>query len=420
MNKFFDIDRINEVWITLTHNKRRSLLTAFGVFWGVFMLVIMLSMGKGITNGIVGGIESIPNNMCICFTSQTTIPYAGFRKGRWWSLKAEDLESVRQHVPQITTISPVVQGRSVSVVNADKSGTYRINGVSGEYPNTMPIKINEGRYINDLDVKECRKVVVLGQKIVDEVFKGKSPVGKYVLVGGISYQCIGVSESGSNTINIGGREEETVTMPYSLVQRIYNMGDQIHMLMMIAQEDIPIASVEDQVRSILATRHQISPEDNKAMEFINLDQILQVFRSLMTGLSILIWIVGTGTLMSGAIGVSNIVMITVKERTTEIGVRRAIGAKPFDIISQIMSESLVITFLAGVAGLMGGIGTMLLLAEMGDISIGESSIKLIDPMIDFNMAVSAVVVIVIIGILAGLMPASRAMKIKAIDAIREE
>lgn len=420
MNKFFDIDRINEVWITLTHNKRRSLLTAFGVFWGVFMLVIMLSMGKGITNGIVGGIESIPNNMCICFTSQTTIPYAGFRKGRWWSLKAEDLESVRQHVPQITTISPVVQGRSVSVVNADKSGTYRINGVSGEYPNTMPIKINEGRYINDLDVKECRKVVVLGQKIVDEVFKGKSPVGKYVLVGGISYQCIGVSESGSNTISIGGREEETVTMPYSLVQRIYNMGDQIHMLMMIAQEDIPIASVEDQVRSILATRHQISPEDNKAMEFINLDQILQIFRSLMTGLSILIWIVGTGTLMSGAIGVSNIVMITVKERTTEIGVRRAIGAKPFDIISQIMSESLVITFLAGVAGLMGGIGTMLLLAEMGDISIGESSIKLIDPMIDFNMAVSAVVVIVIIGILAGLMPASRAMKIKAIDAIREE
>lgn len=420
MNKFFDIDRINEVWITLTHNKRRSLLTAFGVFWGVFMLVIMLSMGKGITNGIVGGIESIPNNMCICFTSQTTIPYAGFRKGRWWSLKAEDLESVRQHVPQITTISPVVQGRSVSVVNADKSGTYRINGVSGEYPNTMPIKINEGRYINDLDVKECRKVVVLGQKIVDEVFKGKSPVGKYVLVGGISYQCIGVSESGSNTINIGGREEETVTMPYSLVQRIYNMGDQIHMLMMIAQEDIPIASVEDQVRNILATRHQISPEDNKAMEFINLDQILQIFRSLMTGLGILIWIVGTGTLMSGAIGVSNIVMITVKERTTEIGVRRAIGAKPFDIISQIMSESLVITFLAGVAGLMGGIGTMLLLAEMGDISIGESSIKLIDPMIDFNMAVSAVVVIVIIGILAGLMPASRAMKIKAIDAIREE
>lgn len=420
MNRFFDIDRLNEVWLTLANNKRRSLLTAFGVFWGVFMLVIMLSMGRGITNGIVSSVESIPQNMCLCFTTNTTIPYAGFRKGRYWSMKAEDLEAVRAQIPQISIISPVVQGRSVNVVNGDKSGSYRINGVSGNYPATMPINIVEGRYINDLDVKECRKVVVLGKKIVDEVFKGKSPIGRYVMVGGISYQCIGVSESASNTINIGGREEETVVMPYTLVQRIYNMGDTIHLLLMIADSNTPIGSVEDQVRQILGSRHQISPEDKEAMHFINLEQMLKVFSALVAGLNILIWIVGLGTLMSGAIGVSNIVMIAVKERTTEIGVRRAIGAKPFDIVSQIMSESLVITFLAGVAGLMGGMLLMKIIADIGDISVGDSSIKLIDPMLSFNTAVAAFVVIIIIGLLAGLMPAARAMKIKAIDAIREE
>lgn len=181
MNRFFDIDRLNEVWLTLANNKRRSLLTAFGVFWGVFMLVIMLSMGRGITNGIVSSVESIPQNMCLCFTSNTTIPYAGFRKGRYWSMKAEDLEAVKAQIPQISVISPVVQGRSVNVVNGDKSGSYRINGVSGNYPATMPINIVEGRYINELDVKECRKVVVLGKKIVDEVFKGKSPDRKSVV-----------------------------------------------------------------------------------------------------------------------------------------------------------------------------------------------------------------------------------------------
>lgn len=419
MNKLFDPDSLHEVWLTISHNPRRSILTAFGVFWGVFMLVVMLSVGNGIKGGIFSQFDSVPANMSICWTNNTTVPYAGFRKGRVWNIKSPDVDLLRSRVSDIQKASIQVNGRSVSVSNGDKSGMYRISGVDGNYCDIMPVQINAGRYINSLDVKEGRKVVVLGQKIVDEVFKGHAPIGEYVTVGGISYQCIGVSESTSNSINMGGREEETIHMPYTVVQRIYNMGDVIHVMMIIAQANTPIERLEREIRAELYSLHSISPDDTAALECINLDKIFQLFRALGMGIGLLIWIVGLGTLASGAIGVSNIVMITVKERTTEIGVRRAIGAKPFDIITQIMCESLLITFAAGIVGLVCGVGIMDLLGSGGNLSFGEN-FKLVNPMLDFNTAVAALIVIIIIGILAGLMPAARAMKIKAIDAIREE
>lgn len=419
MNRFFDPDSLHEVWLSVTHNKRRSLLTAFGVFWGVFMLVVMLSVGKGIEGGIFSQMSSVPNNMCFCWTQNTTVPYAGFRKGRVWDFTTSDLALLRSRVEGIKEISPVVNGRSVNVSCADKSGSYRISGVDGNYTDIMPVKINQGRYINQLDVQQRRKVVVLGQKIVDEIFQGRAPIGEYVLVGGISYQCIGVSESKSQGMNIGGREEEQIKMPYTLVQQIYNAGEKLSMMMMLANDKTDIDLFEKQIRSELYTLHAISPEDKSALEFMNLDKFLQVFRALGVGINLLIWIVGLGTLASGAIGVSNIVMITVKERTTEIGVRRAIGAKPSDIIAMVMSESLLITVVAGIVGLVSGVATMDFLGRNGNLSFGES-FKLIDPMLSFNTALAAFFVIIIIGLFAGLMPAARAMKIKAIDAIREE
>lgn len=419
MNRIFDPDSLHEVWLTITSNKRRSLLTAFGVFWGVFMLIVMLSMGKGIEGGIFSQMDSIPNNMCLCWTQNTTVPYAGFRKGRVWNFKSSDLEILTSRIDDIKTLSPVTNGRTTNVSCADKSGSYRISGVDGKYDKIMPVQINAGRYINDLDVQQRRKVVVLGQKIVDEVFLGRSPVGEYVLIGGISYQCVGVSESKSNNINIGGREEETIKMPYTLVQQIYNLGDKISMIMMLAQDRTDINILEKKVRHELYQLYSISPEDKGAMEFMNLDKFLQVFRSLGLGINLLIWIVGLGTLASGAIGVSNIVMITVKERTTELGVRRALGAKPSDIVAQIMSESLVITFAAGVSGLVAGVALMAFIGGNGQLKFGDS-MTLVDPMINFNTAVAAMLVIVATGLLAGLMPTVRALKIKAIDAIREE
>ena len=420
--RIIDSDMLSEVWAVIARNKRRSLLTAFGVFWGVFMLVVMLSMGKGISGGIFSSIEVIPSNMTLCWTNSTTIPYEGFRKGRWWTMKEDDILELKAKIPEIETFSPVVTlwGKTVTVANGDRSGTYSVRGVDPSYSTAFPLTIVEGRYFNEADVVQCRKVIVLGEEIVNEVFYGKAPIGQYIKCGGVSYQVIGVVRQKTDNFNIGSKEDKTVSMPYTLAQRIYNRGTEISMLMMIAREDVPIASVEDKIGTILRARHQVSPDDKPALQFINLDEQLKVFVLLGLGISILIWIVGVGTLLSGAIGVSNIVMITVKERTREIGVRRAIGAKPSDIVAQIMCESIIITLVAGVVGLLCGVGVMSLVCNLGDISLGESNLKLVDPMLSFSTAVAALVVIVVTGVFAGILPTRKALKIKAIDAIKEE
>ena len=416
----FDPDRFSEVWASITRNRRRSLLTAFGVFWGVFMLVVMLSMGKGLKGSILNGIDLIPSNMTLCFTNRTTIPYAGFRKGRVWDINTDDILELKTQIPQLQTISPVVWGGSPNIVNSDKSGSYQLRGISGDYTKTYPIKIVAGRFINDMDVLECRKVVVLGQKIVDDIFFGEAPLGQYVKIGGISYQVRGVAVQTTDSFNMGGREDEIMNLPYTLVQRIYNMGSNVGMIMIRANGDVAIKSMEEQIGAILKSRHQISPDDDSALQFMNLDQIVKVFTALGAGISLLMWIVGLGTLLSGAVGVSNIVMITVKERTNEIGVRRAIGAKPSSIVAQIMSESLLITVVAGIVGLVTGVVLMAVIGGNLKLGVGDSAITLVDPMLDFSTAVSAFAVIIVIGLAAGLLPASRALKIKAIDAIREE
>lgn len=420
MSRIIGADTFHEVWSTISRNPRRSLLTAFGVFWGMFMLVIMLSMGRGLTNGILDQISFIPKNVTICWTDVTSIPWQGFRKGRSWNFKNSDVIALKKEIPELETIAPQVSPyENVNVVNREKTGSYRIKGVDGNFHRLFPIKVVQGRYINDIDVAQCRKVCVLGQKIIDEIYHGKSQVGKYVMVGGISYQCVGIVQRSSENMNIEGPDDQVVTMPYTLVQKLYNLGEIIGILMIQARADMPIATFENRVREIMCTRHQICPEDRKAMSFINLDQQIMVFQSLCIGISALLWIVGLGTLLSGAIGVSNIVMITVKERTREIGVRRAIGARPGSIIAQIMSESLMLTASAGMIGFICGVALMSTISQQ-EIKLGDSGLCLINPLIDFGAGMAALAVIVIIGLAAGILPASRALKIKAIDAIREE
>lgn len=421
MSKLIGTDTFHEVWSTITNNRRRSLLTAFGVFWGIFMLVVMLSMGNGITNAILGQISYIPKNMTLCWTSATSIPWQGFRKGRWWEMKADDMDAIRKEIPELLLVVPevTVRGKNIIVVNKDKSGSYRIKGVDGNFSKVCPISINDGRYINEYDVAQMRKVCVMGQKIVDEVYKGVSPVGSYVMVGGVNYQCVGIAGRNSESMNIGGSDESVITIPYTVVQKIYNLGQDIDILAIQAPEEMPIGALEDRIREIICSRHHICPEDEKALTFMNIDQQLKVFLSLCTGITALLWIVGLGTLLSGAIGVSNIVMITVKERTREIGVRRAIGAGPGTILAQIMAESLVLTSVAGLVGFVCGVGTMSVLNGR-EIKLGDSGMSLLNPMIDFNTGIAALVVLVLVGLAAGILPARRALKIKAIDAIREE
>ena len=273
-----------------------------------------------------------------------------------------------------------------------------------------------GRYINDIDISEKRKVCVIGERVYQVLFpKDENPLGKTIQVNGIYFQVIGVARHTSN-INIGGNAEESVVLPFSTMQQAFNQGNKVHFMAITAKPGIKVKVVEDKVHEVLKEKHTISPEDKKAIGGFNIEDQFNMFLYLGIGIAALIWIVGLGTLFAGAIGVSNIMLVTIKERTKEIGIRRALGATPNDIIRQILSESIVLTLIAGVSGLMFGVG--LLSAVGAALSHGDQFFK--DPQISFTVAIAALFILLIIGTLAGFIPANRAMNIKPIEAIREE
>lgn len=418
MNNFFDPDRWQEVWLTITRNKRRSFFTAFGVFWGIFMLVIMLSSGNGISNGIFAQVQDIPLNSCFFWTNKTTEPYMGFRKGRWWSLNEGDLEAIKAQVRDLDIIAPIMSGGSSNVVHKDKTGRYRVKGVPGNYTQILPQVIYYGRFINEMDVREGRKVCVLGKKVYDELFmRGQNPVGEYLKVGGITYRIIGVSDQTATGVNINGRDGEGIQVPYTVIQRLYNSGDDIHMFIVTTKKGVSIVDKEDQLKSVIKGRHSISPSDDYAIQCLDIEKLAKRYNLMLLGINLLIWVVGIGTLLAGAIGVSNIVMITVRERTKEIGVRRALGAKPASIMSQIMSESLILTLIAGFLGLASGV---LIMDIVNKFIPNDPNGFFMNPHIDFQTALISSAIIIVCGLLSGILPAWRALQIKAIDAIREE
>ena len=278
----------------------------------------------------------------------------------------------------------------------------------------------KGRYINDTDIAANRKVCLLGKKVYETMFeKGEDPLGKMVKVNGIYFQVVGVIRSYTENVNINGTIDESVILPFTTMQQVYALGDKIYFFAMVADDDIPISDIEEDIKQFIKQRHDIAPTDNDAFNSFNLSEIFKAFKGLFFGIHILIWIVGLGTLMSGIIGVSNIMLVTVKERTREIGVRRALGAKPKNIISQVLSESLLLTTLAGLVGLCIGVGIMAIVAMITS-NMPSDDAMFQDPNIGFGAAVAATVIVIISGLLAGVLPAWRAIQIKAIDAIREE
>jgi putative ABC transport system permease protein len=273
--------------------------------------------------------------------------------------------------------------------------------------------------MNDIDTRERRKVCMIGTRICEELFKNEDPCGKYVRVNGLYYQVIGVVKQIASGVNIGGRIEETVFLPFTTMQQTLNQGDILHFLCMSVFPGHNIQQVIDEVTGIMKRQNEISPADPQAVTVLNLAAQFSTFENLFTGIDLLVWIVGIGTLLAGIIGISNIMMVTVRERTREIGVRRAIGAKPWDIISQIMSESLVLTALAGLIGLSLGVFLLDLADKIMSANPAEDP-TILHPGVNIGTAVAATFVLLICGLLAGLIPAWRAMQIKAIDAIRDE
>jgi putative ABC transport system permease protein len=415
----FDLDRWHEIFITISRNKVRSFLTAFGVFWGIFMLVALIGAGKGLETMISGQFKGFATNSCIMWSSRTSEAYKGFRKGRYWEIKNHDIDVIKEKVEGIDEISPIItfwSNASDNAVRGEKKGTVSIQGSFANYNKIDNHTMKFGRYLNDFDVKEQRKVCVIGSRVYETLFKnGENPIGQDIRVDGVYYKVIGVGE-GSPSLNFNGNKEETVTIPFTTMQKIYNYGDEVHIVCVMAKDGVAVSEIQEQMETILKTAHSIAPNDKQAINSFNLEAMFKQVGYLFFGVNILAWIVGLGTLFAGIIGVSNIMMVTVRERTQEIGIRRALGAKPSTIMSQIMSESFVITAIAGFLGISFGV-LILQIVDLGLSSDGGATTVF---QISFFMAVVAALIIIILGTLAGLGPAFRAMKIKPIEALSEE
>lgn len=394
-------------------------MTAFGVFWGMFMLVVMVGAGVALQRGMNSSIEGFATNSCFFWTENTSEAYKGFKKGRNWNIVNEDIPLLLQKVPEIQYMAPVLFGGQTAnnVTHNDKSGTFSIKGNYPTYNKVVECKMVYGRYINDIDLTEKRKVCVIGERVNEVLFDNKAAnsIGKQIQVNGIYFQVVGVARDVS-LVNIGGKTEETVVLPFSTMQQAFNQGNKVHFIAVTALPGIKVKVIQDKISEVLRRQHDIAPTDKTALTSMNIEDQFTMFLYLGLGIGFLIWFVGMGTLIAGGIGVSNIMLVTVRERTKEIGIRRALGATPRNIISQILTESIVLTIIAGMSGLMLGVGLLQLVGYF--LSQGDQFFK--DPQISFTVGVSAFFILLIIGTLAGFIPANRAMSIKPIEAIREE
>ena len=418
----FDKDRWQEIWLTITRNKIRSLLTAFGVFWGIFMLVLMSGSGNGLEEGIISGVKDFPKNSCYFFSERTSKAYAGFAKGRNWSIHTSDVEVLRGRFPEIERISAIMfEWNEKNTLRNNKYGAYMVKGLSPDYLFIEPQRMLYGRYINEVDIRERRKVCVIGEQVYQEMFMpGENPLGKLLQINGVAYRVVGVNIPVTK-IQIGGRSEASIILPFSTMQQSYNRGDKIDCVALSVNEKFSVSALEEEMKNVVKKHNQISPDDLQAVGSINVEKEFKMFYSLFGGINILIWIVGIGTLLAGAVGVSNIMLVTGRERTKEIGIRRALGACPRFILMQIMSESLILTLLAGFFGLFMGVALLYVVdIFMQNMLQSGEQIFFAPPQISFATAVSASIVLIVTGLLAGCLPAWRALQIKAIDAIREE
>ena len=414
-----DLDSYREILDTLTRNKARSFLTGFGVFWGVFMLIGLMGGGKAMREQLDNTFEGFAQNTIIIGANQTTKPYKGFRKGRWWSMDYKDIERLKQRVPELKVAVPMIfssWGGSNTAYYGDQKTSPRIQGTVPDLAKVMEPKMYYGRYLNEMDVREHRKVCVIGKKIYKDLFKeGGDPCGKKIRVDSTYFEVVGVDYSTSN-VSFNGRAEEQITMPITLMQALFNRGNEVDLIAAVGREGVVMSKITDRIRETVARAHYVDPTDEQGAMIFNTELLFQLMDNMFKGVNFLIWLVGLGTLLAGAIGVSNIMMVTVRERTTEIGIRRAIGATPKMILSQIISESILLTLVAGMSGILFGV----MILQMLEVANTEDGIVNTHFQVGFWTAILAAVVVCTVGVLAGLAPAARAMSIKPVDAMRDE
>ena len=412
----FDTDRFREIAQTLSRNRSRTFLTGFGVFWGVFMLLAMAGGGQGLKEILARNFEGFATNSLIMFADNTGKPYKGFRKERRWSMNYRDVDRLKNCIPELDIVTPMVSswGSKITYGNQQISGSLK--GVRADYCKIEEPILRYGRYLNEPDILHERKVCVIGKKIYSTLFpEGGDPCGKFIRVGSIYYRVIGVDWSEGN-MSINGNAAESLLVPITVMRKAFNFGDNVHLLCMTARPGVKMKQLEPRIRQVIARAHYIDPTDTKAMFILNTELMFGIMDTLFDGVNILIWLIGLGTILAGIIGVSNIMMVTVRERTVEIGIRRAIGATPRMILSQIISESIILTMVAGFLGIVLAVG----LLALGDKLAFKDGIQTAHFQVSFLMAVLSALMLTVLGVLAGLAPASRAMQIKPVDAMRDE
>ena len=407
----FDIASFRETADSLTRNRRRTILTGFGVFWGLFMLLFMIGGGQGLKGLLEQNFGGFASNTIVLISSNTSKPYKGLPEGRYWEFTRTDIDRLKQMVPELDVVSPMISGWGSTVEYGEYSTSAAIKGVSADYCKIEQPKLRYGRYINQTDINMERKVCVIGRRVYQSLFPdGGDPCGKFVKYGDLYFRIVGVDMSSSN-ISINSNSSYSIIIPETLAATIYNRGNVVDIICVTAKGGIHTSVLEPRIRSIIARQHSFDPEDLEAMQILNTEEVFMLVDNLFRGLNFLIWLVGLGTLLAGCIGVSNIMMVTVKERTTEIGIRRAIGAMPGEILTQIIMESVALTLAAGTAGIVFAVFLLNIFQKIASDA---------QFLISFNTAIMAALLLAVLGAVAGLAPALRAMAVKPVDAMRDE
>ncbi|MBX0333971.1 ABC transporter permease [Pontibacter sp. HSC-14F20] len=414
-----DIDKWTEIYNTVKKHKLRTALTAFGVFWGIFMLVLLLGAGKGLEKGITSEFN-VAKNAVFVWTQRTSVPYMGLKAGRFIQMTNDDIDAIRAFVPEVGVIAPSNQVRgSFSVVYGTRSSSFTVNGETPEVLHVKPTNILSGRFINQKDVEERRKVAVVGPRTLELLFgEGEDPIGKYISIKGIYFQVVG-------TFKPIGKDEEvvqdaqTIYIPNTTLQQAFNQPNQVNFFAMTPKPGIAAAVVEEKVKALLMKRHKVAPTDLKAFGSANVEKEFQDVQGLFAGIAGFSWLVSIGTIVAGIIGVGNIMLIVVKERTKEIGIRKALGATPLSIVSLIIQESIVITGFAGYIGLLAGTGLIATIEGfMVDNNVQAGFFG--PPEVNPTVAVTATILLVVAGALAGLIPATKAARVNPVVALQEE
>ena len=418
MKKWFDTDTFREILDSILRNKSRSILTGFGVFWGIFMLMLLTGGSQGLKDLLNKNFEGFAQNTCIAFSNSTSKPFKGFKKGRTWEMTYSDVDRLRNLMPELETVTPTVGLWGKSVTRDENSCSEAVvRGARADYVNIETPQMMYGRYLNEADVAQERKVCVLGKKVYADLFpEGGDPCGKRICISGSYYSVIGVDWREGGGVQINGSNSDLVTIPLTQAIKAYNLGNNIQLLCFTAKPGYTMSDLTPRVREILARAHYFDPTDEQALFLLNTQLIFGIVDNLFKGINFLVWLIGLGTLLAGVIGVSNIMMVSVKERTTEIGIRRAIGATPRQILGQIISESIVLTLVAGMAGIVFSV----LILSAVELGMTEDGVLKAAFQVPFGTAVLAALLLTVLGVVAGLMPASRAMQIKPVDAMRDE